>query len=219
MRKSALIFLASTLLTAALGVAQTAPAAPQGPRHARAGHDRVFQQLNLTADQKTQFQQLMQDQRTQMKALRANNSLTPEQRQQQIKALREANHQKMMALLTPDQQAQFKQLRQQRRGDMKAGGGHRARGLEALNLTQQQKEQIKPIFQSTRQQMQALRNDTSLTPEQRHQKLQEIRQNQQAQLKSILTPEQIEQLQQMRQHRGRRGQGGQSSQTPPPQGF
>lgn len=213
MRRTALMtVILAGLLVGSMALAQTAPA--QHGAHAR-GPERAFQQLNLSADQQSQMKQIMQDQRTQMQALRANTSLTPEQKKEQIKQLRESNHQKVMALLTPDQQAQFKHLQQQRRGRMQAfTGGRRFQGLQALNLTQQQKDQLKPIFQSGRQQMQALRSDSSLTPDQRREKMKEIRQNQQAQLNSILTPEQQQQLQQMHQHR-RRGQ----QNAAPPQGF
>lgn len=212
MHRTALIIVISGLLLGSMALAQTAPA--QHGAHER-GQESAFQQLNLTADQQSQMKQMMQDEHAQMQALRSNTSLTPEQKKEQIKQLRESNHQKLMALLTPDQQAQFKQLRQQRRSRSQAfNGGHRFQGLQALNLTQQQKDQLKPIFQSSRQQMQALRSDTSLTPDQRREKMKEIRQNQQAQLNSILTPEQQQQLQQMHQHR-RRG----TQNAAPPQGF
>ncbi|MGH9522052.1 MAG: hypothetical protein ACRD3E_05940 [Terriglobales bacterium] len=213
MRKSVFIFLLSAAIFATAALAQNATAdAGQRGMH---GPQRAFQQLNLTADQQSQLKQFTQDQRAQMQALRSNASLTPEQRQQQIKQLREANHQKVMGILTPDQQAQFKQMQQQRRGRAMAfNRGRRVGSLQALNLSQQQKDQMKPIFQSTRQQVQTLRGDTSLTPEQRRAKVQEIRQNQQAQLRAILTPEQQQQWQQMRQHHHR----GQQNATPP-QGF
>ena len=208
MRKLALILMLSAWTFATLAVAQNT--AVQRGQRAR-GPERAFQQLNLTADQQSQLKQLMQEQRTQMQALRSNTSLSPEQRQQQIKQLREANHQKVMGVLTPDQQAQWKQMRQQHRGRAMAfNRGRRMGGLQSLNLSQQQKDQIKPIFQSTRQQVQALRADSSLTPEQRRAKVKEIRQSQQAQLRAILTPEQQQQLQQMRHHRR-----GQQNATPP----
>jgi Spy/CpxP family protein refolding chaperone len=214
MRRSVLIIFLTGFLALTAAIAQNTPT-PSAPHGYRAGGpERAFQQLNLTADQNSQIQQLMRDQRSQMQALRANTSLTPEQRKQQIHDLRAANHQKVMALLTPEQQTQFQQLQQQRRVRGRAfHNGRRMQGLQALNLTEQQKDQIKPIFQSTRQQMQALRNDTSLTPEQRREKLQQIRQSQQAQLNSILTPEQQQQLQQMHRRHNRQGNSVQ------PQGF
>jgi Spy/CpxP family protein refolding chaperone len=212
MRSSALMMLIPGLLVASMAMAQTAPA-QRGPRGA--GAERGFQQLNLSADQQSQVKQLMQYQRTQMQALRGNSSLTPEQRKDQVRQLRESNHQKMMALLSPEQQAQFKQLRQQRRGRVAAfQSGRRFQGMQALNLTEQQKDQMKPVFESSRQQMRALRQDTSLTPDQRREKIKQIRENQRAQLNTILTPEQQQQLQQMHQHRRRGPQN-----ATPPQGL
>ena len=172
------------------------------------GPERMFQGLNLTADQQTQVKTLLQNQRSQMQAVRNNTTLTQEQKKQQIGELRKTNHQQMMAVLTPEQQAQLQQMRAKHEKR-----GFQGRGLQALNLTDQQKEQIKPIFDNTRQQVQALRGDTSLTPEQRRQKLQEIRSNQQTQLNAILTPEQQQQLQQ------RRGRHAHGAKSPPPQGV
>jgi Spy/CpxP family protein refolding chaperone len=183
------------------------------------GFERMAQQLNLTDQQKTQMQSLMQNQRLQAQAVRNDSSLTPQQKQDKLKQLRETNHQQMMAILTPEQQQKVEQFRSEHpamgkgrmgRGRMGPGGG-----LAALNLTSDQKSKLEPIFQSSRQQLQAVRNDSSLTPEQKQAKISEIRQNTQSQINGILTPEQQQQWQQMHQMRqNRRGK-----QAPPPSGF
>ncbi len=81
-------------------------------------------------------------------------------------------------------------------------GGHRGMGrrmLRGLNLSDSQKQQLKPIFEQQHQQMQALRNNNSLTPEQKKTQAQQIRQNTMTQVNGILTPEQQQQLKQQRQ--------------------
>lgn len=209
MRNKVTVFIAGLTL-AASAWAQSAQAPAEGHKQGR-GQGRAFERLNLTQDQKTKIQSLRQSERGQIEAIRNNASLTDEQKQQQIRDLRKNEHQQTLALLTPDQQAQLKQMAQDRGG--RRGGFNGERRFQALNLTEQQKSQLKPIFESTRQQMQALRGDTSLTPEQKHEKMQQIRQNQMTQMKSILTPEQ---LQQMQQWRGRRmHKGGEQQQAPP----
>ncbi len=208
MRNQLTIFLAGLTLSATM-LAQTATGTEHGQKHAR-GPAQAFQQLNLTADQKSKVQSILQSERTQVQALRGNASLSDEQKKQQVRELRKTDHEQLLAVLTPEQQAQLKQMHKQggRRAAFNAG-----RRFQALNLTAEQKTQLQPIFQSTREQMQALRNDTSLTPEQKHEKMQQIRQNQMSQMKSILTPEQQQQLQQWR---GRRmHKNGEQQQTPP----
>ena len=75
---------------------------------------------------------------------------------------------------------------------------------QTLNLTDAQKAQIKPILISTRQQVHAVKQDTSLSPEDRKAKLKTLRQAMRSQLIPILTPDQKMKLAQMRHtHKGK----------------
>lgn len=205
MRKLILGMFIIVLTLTAIMWAQAVQAPATGGQHAKyaRGGERMFQGLNLSEDQRAKVQTILQGQHSQIQALRSNTSLTEEQKKQQARELRQANHQQLLAVLTPEQQAKMKQFNGQRMGRHAAFNA--GRRFQALNLTDQQKSQLKPVFESTRQQMQALRSDTTLTPDQKREKIQQIRQNQMAQMKSILTPEQQQQMQQMRgrhMHRG-----------------
>jgi periplasmic protein CpxP/Spy len=86
-----------------------------------------------------------------------------------------------------------------------AAGGQRAqvekhmgKVAQELNLTADQKRQLKPTLQEEAQKVKALRADTGLSQQQKRQKLQEIRQDLLAKIKSILTPEQLAKWQQLR---------------------
>jgi len=89
-----------------------------------------------------------------------------------------------------------------------------------LNLTDDQQTKIKPILESQMQQISAVRQDTTLTPEDRRTKMMAIRQATTTQMQGILTPDQFTQYQQMTQ-RMRRGAGLSNTNapaaTPPPQ--
>lgn len=76
-----------------------------------------------------------------------------------------------------------------------------------LNLSGEQREQITPVLQDEQQQARAIRQDTSLTPEQRRGKLWQLRDSTRAQVESLLTPEQVAR---MARPRGRPGMGGQA---------
>jgi Spy/CpxP family protein refolding chaperone len=85
------------------------------------------------------------------------------------------------------------------------GYGHHGRGahmrqmmMSKLNLTQQQQDQLTPIFQKQRDAAKAIKQDTTLTPDQRKQKFDALRQDTQAQVNSVLTPEQQQQWAQMK---------------------
>jgi Spy/CpxP family protein refolding chaperone len=186
------------------------PQKMMGRQHPR-GFERMAEQLNLTDQQKTQLQSFKQSQRQQAQAIRQDTSLTPEQKRDKFKQLRESNHQQMMGILTAEQQQKLQQLRSEHQG-MRRGKMGGVGPMARLNLTPDQKSQLDPIFQSTRQQVQAVRNDTSLTAEQKKEKIREIHEGTKSQVNSILTPEQQKQWQEMKMHHGRRG----PRQGPPP---
>ena len=93
-------------------VAQTAPAAPpagaQAGEHHGPGMMRMMRSLNLTAQQQQQMQSLMQQYRS------AHPEGSPPD-----PAARKQLHEQMMAILTPQQQAQLKTLEAQRREQWK----------------------------------------------------------------------------------------------------
>jgi Spy/CpxP family protein refolding chaperone len=68
-----------------------------------------------------------------------------------------------------------------------------------LNLTDDQKQQLKPMLQSEAQQLKAVKDDASLTPEQKQAKAKEIHQGFKSQIGGVLTPEQQKKLATMRE--------------------
>jgi len=81
---------------------------------------------------------------------------------------------------------------------------------ESVNLTPDQQTKLRPILQGEVTQMTAVSNDTTLTPEQKQQKMVDIRRAAGPQIQAVLTPEQQQKLTQMRQAQ----QGGASPQQP-----
>jgi Spy/CpxP family protein refolding chaperone len=68
---------------------------------------RFAEALGLTADQQARIKAIHQDAWTEIKAVKADTSLTPEQRTARIKEIGAATHEKVLALLTPEQRAKF----------------------------------------------------------------------------------------------------------------
>lgn len=73
-----------------------------------------------------------------------------------------------------------------------------------LNLTDDEKAKIKPILEDQQQKMQALRQDTSLSKQDRRAKFQELRQNYISQVRPILNPDQQAKFDQMIQKQEQR---------------
>jgi periplasmic protein CpxP/Spy len=92
----------------------------------------------------------------------------------------------------------------------RAGGNRGMRGgpnidqlATELKLTDDQKAKVKPILEAQRQKMTDLRQDTTLSQEDRRTKMQAIREDTLKQMKEVLTPEQYDQYQKMGQRNRR----------------
>jgi Spy/CpxP family protein refolding chaperone len=66
--------------------------------------------------------------------------------------------------------------------------------MKDINLSSSQRNQMKELHQTRKQQMGVVNNDTSLAPEQKKTKIQELHKIQKAKINSILTSEQNEKL-------------------------
>ncbi|HKG59760.1 MAG TPA: periplasmic heavy metal sensor [Pyrinomonadaceae bacterium] len=84
----------------------------------------------------------------------------------------------------------------------RVGGRDRMEELsERLQLTADQKTKVQEIFNDTREQLRAVRQETEP-------RMDEIRRHADGRLQTVLTPEQWERFQRLRDERGRRGRGG-----------
>lgn len=63
-----------------------------------------------------------------------------------------------------------------------------------LRLTEEQKVRIREIVRRSREQARQIREDTSLTPEQKRERLRELRRSTRQEISSVLTPEQREKM-------------------------
>ena len=75
-----------------------------------------------------------------------------------------------------------------------------------LNLTEEQKAKLRPIIADENQQMEAVRNDNSMSQAQKIDKANQIRAQASPKIKAILTPEQLQKLAEMQQDRARQQQ-------------
>jgi len=92
---------------------------------------------------------------------------------------------------------------------------------QQLNLTEDQKKQLKPILAGEFKQMRAVGDDASLTQDQKREKMKQIHEASRPQVQAILTPEQQQKFAQMKEEakerRGEKKDKGQSDYQPPQQ--
>ena len=96
---------------------------PGGPMGMKRGEDRMAQELNLTADQKTKVQSIMGSAHQQSKAIHEDQSLSIQDKHAKIKQLHESMKSQVNSVLTPEQQQKFAQLHER----MGPGGAGRGR--------------------------------------------------------------------------------------------
>lgn len=229
--------------TSTIALAQDAGPAfhARGPRAAR-----FAEKLNLTDEQKQQLkdlraadraqnQQLYGDLRARLQELhalkQAGDPKAADVRAQikamqpQIQAARKARHEAMLSVFTPEQRAEIKAARQSRGfGRGQARGMRAMRGVVAskLNLTDEQKVQLKQLRDSNQQQNEQLFADARAKRQELHSlmragdpgasdvraqlealrpQLDAARKQQHDQFLNVLTPEQRAQLEQWKAKR------------------
>ena len=203
------------------------PGAWEGHKHQGGGVlEHLTNALSLSGSQQTAVAAILDQAKPQLKAIR-DNALA------QRKTVIDNAASQISPLLTPDQQTRFNTMVQ--KFENAPAEGHRFAGrrhpggpggpdsgallqrLSAkLNLTTDQQAQIKPILDAAHQQVLTVRNDSSLTQEQKFAKIKDAIQGARSQVTGILTPAQQQQFAALkgRFHHGQQPPVAQPSATP-----
>src|SRR3954470_9685647 len=99
--------------------ASTAQQNERGERRERG--EKLAKELNLTPEQQAELKSIRENAKQQTQAIKNDTSLTPDQKKAKFQDLRKSTHEQMMAKLTPDQQAKFKEMRKEHRGHRRHG--------------------------------------------------------------------------------------------------
>ncbi|MBC7864729.1 MAG: hypothetical protein IAF38_17280 [Bacteroidia bacterium] len=171
--------------------------------HKKMKHD-VAEKLNLSETQKTQMKTINEDFRTKMKSLEGSSATEPGYDTRK-KALIAERKQKIEALLTPDQKAQKTELKKEYRFKKHNGKkGDRAESIKTnLGLSNDQVAKMKAQQEIFKTKEIAIKQNSSLTQEQRTEQLKALRLEKKNSFKTFLTPEQIKKLDAMHQHHNR----------------
>ena len=101
------------------------PGGPGGPRGMRGGPtlDQLTTALSLTDDQKAKIKPILDAQRQKMTDLRADTTLSPEDRRTKMQAIRQDMSDQMKAVLTAEQFGKWQQMSQRGRRNGPPPGG------------------------------------------------------------------------------------------------
>jgi len=99
--------------------------------------------------------------------------------------------------------------------------GQRGSSLEwlskELNLTDDQKAKVRPILEDEGKQMKAVREDSSLSQEQKHDKMRQIHEAAHSQINELLTPEQQQKFAQLKEQHKEHHEGNKPDESKQPQ--
>jgi Spy/CpxP family protein refolding chaperone len=171
-------------------------------RDHKGNREMASNKLNLTEDQKAKIKSINEARRTEIQALN-NTALTADQRKTKMKELHQKYQGQMESVLTPAQKEQMGTSRGKAKGKKAGFGKHGHDGkakMESLNLTQDQKDRMAKLRESYKGQFEAIRDNKSLSDDQRKEQMKALKEKQHNEMKSILTKEQAEKMHSLKKH-------------------
>ena len=158
--------------------------------------------VTLTADQQSRIAAIRQETERKVASIMSDSSLSAAQKQTQAQAARQAGHQKVLDVLTPQQLQQFQS--NWRMGCPMGTGGGRGMGPGMMNqgyvpgvtLTADQQSKIAAIRQVTQSKVAAIMRDPNLSSAEKQTQAQAARQAGHDKVLDVLTREQRDQFNQ-----------------------
>jgi Spy/CpxP family protein refolding chaperone len=165
-------------------------------------HGMMMNQLNLTDAQKQQTKSINDDYRNQLKELEKNDNITLKDYRSKKANLEQERKSKFQSLLTTDQKNKIIQAKKDRSEKMKMMAQKRMEKMKTdLNLTDDQVAKMQAQRESSMEQMKAIRENSSLSEEQRKAQLMDLRKSNHDSMNNILTADQLKKKEELRNNR------------------
>lgn len=171
-------------------------------RHHVRHHRMDLQKLNLSEDQKAKFKSQNESFRKQVDDLKKNENITVKDFKTKMESIRKEHKSKVEGILTADQKAQLEKMKTDGIAKQKEMAKQRAERMKTnLGLTDEQSSRMESSRKEMGEKMKAIRENKSLSDEQKKEQLKELHKKQKENMKSILTKEQLEKLKESRHKR------------------
>jgi len=194
----------------------------------RGGPERhkAMQELNLTEAQKEQFKTEKDAFRQKMEAHKKNENITVKEWKAKRESLVKEHKAKMESVFTPEQKAKLEKIKKDGQARQQEMMKQRAEKMKThLGLTEEQSAKLEKSRKEMGDKMKAIRENKSLTDEQKREQMRELGKKQKENMKSILTEEQLKKMKEGKRQgpgrgegpgRGPKGPRGQKTPPPPP---
>ncbi len=154
-----------------------------------------MKELNLTEDQKAQFKAQREAFHKQMEELKKNDGITVKESREKMEALRKENKEKTEKIFTAEQKAKLEKMKTEGRAKMEERGKERGdRMKERLGLSEEQAARLQKNRTEMAANIKAIRENKSLSDEQKKEQIKEQMKKQKENMKSVLTEEQLKKL-------------------------
>jgi len=168
--------------------------------------------LNLTDAQKADLKKSNEALKAKMQALK-NQDLPAEEKQKQMQAIKAERQANLDKILTPEQKATLEKNKAEKKEDKMEKKTEKATKVKAeLGLTDEQAAKMKANAAENRTKIQEIRNNSTLTEDQKKAQIKEVMKSAKQENKEILTPEQQQKMKEM--HKKREGKRRANNITP-----
>lgn len=165
-------------------------------------HGMDMKKLDLTEEQKAKFKSQNESFRQKMAELKKNDNITVKDWKAKQENLRKEHKANLESILTADQKSKIQKMKEE--GKAKHEGMEKKRGEKMkaeLGLTADQSAKMEFNRKEMGEKMREIRENKSLTDEQRKEQMRELQKKQKENMKSILTPEQMQKMKDNRGHK------------------
>lgn len=190
------------------------PPPPPRPKQERKGPmNRIpWKELDLTDAQRDAFRKQRESFQQKMEALKKEENITVKEWKSRMDKLRKENQSAMQNILTADQKAKIKRLREEQ--EVRQTQALKKR----LDLSDEQMGQIKNQRANTQKQMKAIRENNALSASEKREAMKKLMKEQKDNFEKVLSAEQRVKWKDMRRMQGPRRPQGPDMPPPPPPG-
>ncbi len=169
--------------------------------HGRHGMD--MQKLNLTEEQKAKFKTQNEGFRQKMAELKKNENITVKEWKAKAESLRKEHKAGMDGILTSDQKTELEKMKAEGKAKHEAMGKQKGEKMKAyLGLTDAQSAKMESNRKEIGEKMKSIRENKSLSDEQKKEQMKELHKKQKENMKSILSEEQLKKMKESKHQRG-----------------
>ncbi|MFT3949972.1 MAG: hypothetical protein QM763_23605 [Agriterribacter sp.] len=174
----------------------------------RGRHDVDFKKLNLSAEQQAQMKKIHEDFKGKMDNLeKSEATITLKDYREKKKMFETQRHEQIQNVFTKEQKDQLAKMHSERGrkfdgGPRRGFDGGRGRGMDRmkaeLGLSDEQSAKMKALQEDARAKMKSIRENQSLSEDEKKQQVMAAFKNQREGMNKILTPEQQKKMENMR---------------------